>query len=94
MAFYCKTTERNTRPWGPQPMVNTFYKQHLCVLSKTFMHNPFFGSRKQASLQRFNLFIPITYGILTFRQLRGRGKGGGGLFGPDLENKVTVNGLI
>ena len=34
---------------------------------------------------------PITYGILTFRQLRGEG---GGLFGPDLENKVTVNGLI
>ena len=34
---------------------------------------------------------PITYGILPFRQLRG---GGGGLFGPDPENKVTVNGLI
>ena len=33
-------------------------------------------------------FNPITYGILTFRQLRG------GLFGPDPENKVTVNGLI
>ena len=33
---------------------------------------------------------PITYGILTFRQLRGEG----GLFGPDPENKVTVNGLI
>ena len=33
---------------------------------------------------------PITYGILPFRQLRG----GGGLFGPDPENKVTVNGLI
>ena len=32
---------------------------------------------------------PITYGILPFRQLRG-----GGLFGPDPENKVTVNGLI
>ena len=31
---------------------------------------------------------PITYGILPFRQLRG------GLFGPDPENKVTVNGLI
>ena len=36
-------------------------------------------------------FNPITYGILPFRQLRG---GGGGLFGPDPENKVTVNGLI
>ena len=35
---------------------------------------------------------PITYGILTFRQLRGGG--GGGLFGPDPENKVTINGLI
>ena len=35
-------------------------------------------------------FNPITYGILPFRQLRG----GGGLFGPDPENKVTVNGLI
>ena len=33
-------------------------------------------------------FNPITYGILPFRQLRG------GLFGPDPENKVTVNGLI
>ena len=32
---------------------------------------------------------PITYGILIFRQLRG-----GGLFGPDPENKVMVNGLI
>ena len=37
------------------------------------------------------VFNPVTYGILTFRQLRG---GGGGLFGPDPENKVTVNGLI
>ena len=36
-------------------------------------------------------FYPITYGILTFRQLRGRG---GGLFGPDPEYKVTVNRLI
>ena len=35
------------------------------------------------------MFNPITYGILTFRQLRGRG-----LFGPNPENKVTVNGLI
>ena len=34
------------------------------------------------------LINPITYGILPFRQLRG------GLFGPDPENKVTVNGLI
>ena len=34
-------------------------------------------------------FNPITYGILRFCQLRG-----GGLFGPDLENKVMVNGLI
>ena len=32
---------------------------------------------------------PITYGILRFLQLRG-----GGLFGPDPENKVMVNGLI
>ena len=38
------------------------------------------------------LVNPITYGILPFRQLRGGG--GGGLFGPDPENKVTVNGLI
>ena len=37
----------------------------------------------------FSSFNPITYGILPFRQLRG-----GGLFGPDPENKVTVNGLI
>ena len=40
---------------------------------------------------KFWYFNPITYGILPFRQLRG---GGGGLFGPDPENKVTVNGLI
>ena len=33
-------------------------------------------------------FNPITYGILTFRQLSFL------LFGPDPENKVTVNGLI
>ena len=41
---------------------------------------------KSVPLYHFN---PITYGILPFRQLRG-----GGLFGPDPENKVTVNGLI
>ena len=35
-------------------------------------------------------FSPITYGILRFCQLRGEG----GLFGPDPENKVSVNGLI
>ena len=48
----------------------------------------------------FGLFLPVmwsiinptTYGILTFRQLRGGGGGGG--IGPDSENKVTVNGLI
>ena len=43
-------------------------------------------------LDKFLYFNPITYGILPFRQLRGGG--GGGLFGPDPENKVTVNGLI
>ena len=32
----------------------------------------------------------ITYGILRFGQLAG----GGGLFGPDPENKVIVNRLI
>ena len=31
-----------------------------------------------------HMFNPITYGILTFRQL----------FGPVPENRVTVNGLI
>ena len=36
-----------------------------------------------------NTLNPITYGIVTFRQLLGEG----GLFGPDPENKVTVNGL-
>ena len=35
----------------------------------------------------------ITYSILRFCQLRGKG-GGGGLFDPDPENKVRVNGLI
>ena len=34
---------------------------------------------------------PITYGILTFRQLWGGG--GGGVGGLDPENKVTVNRL-
>ena len=44
----------------------------------------------QVTLQpEFNL-NPITYGILTFRQLQGWG----GLFGPDPENKVIVNRLI
>ena len=33
---------------------------------------------------------PLTYDILRLRQLRGEG----GLFRPDLENMVTVNGLI
>ena len=37
-------------------------------------------------LCRFN---PITYSILRFRQLWGRGR----LFAPDPENKVTVNAL-
>ena len=41
-------------------------------------------------VMRRELYLnPITNGILRFRQLRGRG-----LFGPDPENKVTVNGLI
>ena len=35
--------------------------------------------------------IPITYGILRFRQVRG---GGEGLFGLNPENKVTFNRLI
>ena len=39
-----------------------------------------------------NTFNPITCVILRFRQLRGGG--GGGLFGPDPENKVMVNGVI
>ena len=38
-------------------------------------------------------FNPITYSILTFRHFVSYGGGGGGLFGPDPENKVTVNGL-
>ena len=43
----------------------------------------------------FNLLLnPITYGIWSFRQLPTYGEGGGGRFGPDPENKVTVNGLI
>ena len=46
--------------------------------------------QKDEDLLTFN---PITYGILTFRQLRG-GEGGGGLFGSDPEIKVKVNGLI
>ena len=43
----------------------------------------------QSRSLNFSIVNPITYGILPFRQLRG-----GGLFGPDPENKVTVNGLI
>ena len=46
----------------------------------------------KANKLSLNTVNPITYGILPFRQLRGGG--GGGLFGPDPENKVTVNGLI
>ena len=44
---------------------------------------------KKLSGEKPKAVNPITYGILPFRQLRG-----GGLFGPDPENKVTVNGLI
>ena len=36
----------------------------------------------------------LTYSILRFRQLRGGGGVGGGLFGSDPENKVMVIGSI
>ena len=46
--------------------------------------------KRLSFLHGLHTFNPITYGILTFRQLWE----GGGLFGPDPENKVTVNRLI
>ena len=51
-----------------------------------------FNGSTLVQITKLTRFInPITYGILTFRQLRG---GEGRLFGPDPENKVTVDGLI
>ena len=56
------------------------------VLSVARCHVP--CARIQLSYLTTLTFNPITYGILRFCQLRGGG------FGPDPENKVTVNGLI
>ena len=60
------------------------------ISKETQLHKPYNseGIHLRLVLIPFLHFNPITYGVLTFRQLRGR------LFGPDPENKVTVNGLI
>ena len=77
--------------------MKSLYTSQEKIVCCEISHIDVFGKISKSKFKGIKIdeqfFNPITYGILTFRQLRGGG-GGGGLFGPDPENKVTVNGLI
>ena len=80
-----KLKETQVRYRLHQEYLNKYIVENIIPVGLQITNRPIVG-RDNDHTRDFN---PITYGILPFRQLRG-----GGLFGPDPENKVTVNRLI